>query len=117
VLIFKQKTNGNITILTEVHVKNNYLLIFNAWRQKKARRDLNAAQRPPRGLRPKRISACHLKYSLKTLSGQSFFYELLKNKSNTIKAGSSGKPVGKSSKSIAYIKNILRDILDVNKSG
>jgi hypothetical protein len=47
VLIFKQKINGNITILTEVHVKNDYLLIFNAWRQKKARRDLDAAQRPP----------------------------------------------------------------------
>ena len=47
VLIFKQAINGYITFLTEVHVKNNYLLVFDAWRQKKARRDLDAAQRPP----------------------------------------------------------------------
>jgi hypothetical protein len=41
--------------------------------------------------------------------------DLLKNIGNTIKAGSSGNPVGESSKSIAYIKNILRDILDVKR--
>ena len=29
---------GEITFLAEVHIKNDYLLIFNAWRQKKARR-------------------------------------------------------------------------------
>jgi len=47
VLIFKDNINGQITFLTEVHVRNNYLLVFNAWRQKKARRDPDAAQRPP----------------------------------------------------------------------
>ena len=47
VLIFKKNIGGDITFLTEVHVKNNYLLVFNAWRQKKARRDLDAAKRPP----------------------------------------------------------------------
>ncbi|MCL2190902.1 MAG: hypothetical protein FWB79_02815 [Treponema sp.] len=39
--------------------------------------------------------------------------ELAKNKGNTIKAGSAGKPVGEPSKSIARIKSILRDILIV----
>jgi len=39
--------------------------------------------------------------------------ELLKNKGNTIKAGSAGTPVGESSKSIAYIKNILHKIMAV----
>ena len=38
VLIFKKDINGEITFLAEVHIKNDYLLIFNAWRQKKARR-------------------------------------------------------------------------------
>jgi hypothetical protein len=42
VLIFKKDMNGEITFLTEVHVKNNYLLVFDAWRQKKARRCPNA---------------------------------------------------------------------------
>jgi hypothetical protein len=39
--------------------------------------------------------------------------ELLKNKGNTVKAGSAGKPVGESSKSIAFIKSIMHDILTV----
>ena len=39
--------------------------------------------------------------------------KMLKNKGNTIKAGSAGNPVGGSSKSIAHIKNILYDILTV----
>jgi hypothetical protein len=47
VLIFKQENNGNIIFLTEVHTRNGYLLVFDAWKQKKARRDPNAAQRPP----------------------------------------------------------------------
>ena len=47
VLIFKKDINGDITFLAEVHVKNGYLLVFDAWRQKKARRDPDAAQRPP----------------------------------------------------------------------
>jgi hypothetical protein len=47
VLIFKQEIDGNITFLTEVHVKNGYLLVFDAWRQKKARRDPDAVKRPP----------------------------------------------------------------------
>ena len=37
--------------------------------------------------------------------------DLFKNKGNTIKAGSAGTPVGESSKSIAYIKRILQDII------
>ena len=47
VLIFKQDINGYITFLTEVHVKNDYLLVFDAWRQKKARRDPDAVQIGP----------------------------------------------------------------------
>jgi len=47
VLVFKKDIHGEITFLAEVHVKNNYLLVFDAWRQKKARRDLDAAKRPP----------------------------------------------------------------------
>ena len=39
--------------------------------------------------------------------------KVLKNKGNTIKAGSAGNPVGKPSKSIAHMKNILYDILTV----
>jgi hypothetical protein len=42
VLIFKEDINGEVTFLTEVHVKNDYLLVFDAWRQKKARRYPNA---------------------------------------------------------------------------
>jgi hypothetical protein len=41
--------------------------------------------------------------------------ELLKNRGNAIKAGSTGKPVGESSKSIARIKSILHDILSVKE--
>jgi hypothetical protein len=47
VLIFKKDISGDITFLTEVHVKKGYLLVFNAWRQKMARRDPDAAKRPP----------------------------------------------------------------------
>jgi len=39
--------------------------------------------------------------------------DLIKNKGNTIKAGSAGKPVGESSKSIARINNIMQDIISV----
>jgi len=39
--------------------------------------------------------------------------EIFKNKGNTIKAGSAGNPVGESSKSIAYIKSILHNIMTV----
>jgi hypothetical protein len=42
VLIFKKDIFGEITFLAEVHIKNDYLLIFNAWRQKKARRGATA---------------------------------------------------------------------------
>ena len=42
-----------------------------------------------------------------------FVNELIKNKGNTIKAGSTGNPVGESSKSIAYVKNILHSIMNV----
>ena len=41
--------------------------------------------------------------------------DLIKNKGNTVKAGSAGKPVGKSSKSIARINNIMQEILSVNE--
>ena len=39
--------------------------------------------------------------------------KILKNMGNTVKAGSAGKPVGGSSKSIAHVINILHDILSV----
>jgi len=42
--------------------------------------------------------------------------DLIKNKSNAIKAGSTGKPVGESSKSIAHIYNIVQDILSVKNN-
>jgi len=42
-----------------------------------------------------------------------FVNELIKNKGNTIKAGSTRNLVGESSKSIAYIMNILHSILNV----
>jgi transcription elongation factor len=45
VLVFKKDIDGEITFLAEVHEKNGYLLVFNAWRAKKARRDATA-QRP-----------------------------------------------------------------------
>ena len=45
VLIFKKDIDGEITFLAEVHRKNGYLLVFNAWRRQKARRDATA-QRP-----------------------------------------------------------------------
>ena len=40
--------DGEIAFMTEVRAKNGYLLVFNAWRQKKARsrRPSNAARRP-----------------------------------------------------------------------
>jgi len=41
VLIFKKDIDGEITFLTETHIKKDYLLIFNAWRQNKARRNPN----------------------------------------------------------------------------
>ena len=50
VLVFQKDIDGDITFLTEVHVKKGYLLIFDAWRQKKARsrRGSDAAKKPPR---------------------------------------------------------------------
>jgi len=42
VIIFRKNINGEITFLTEVHGKNDFLMIFNAWRLKKARRDPDA---------------------------------------------------------------------------
>jgi len=47
VLMFKKDIDGDITFLTEVRAGNGYLLVFNAWRQKKARsrRRSNAARR------------------------------------------------------------------------
>jgi putative MATE family efflux protein len=39
VLVFSKDIDGEITFLTEVHVTNDYLMIFDAWRKKKARRD------------------------------------------------------------------------------
>ena len=48
VLTFRKDIDGDITFLTEVRAKNGYFLVFNAYRQKKARsrRFSNAAQRP-----------------------------------------------------------------------
>ena len=50
VLIFKKDIDGEITFLTEVHVRKGYLLVFDVWRQKKARsrRGPDAAKKPPR---------------------------------------------------------------------
>ena len=42
VLLFRKNINGEITFLTEAHIAKNYLLVFNAWRQKKARRSPSA---------------------------------------------------------------------------
>jgi hypothetical protein len=42
VLEFTKDINGELTILTEVHTKDGYLLVFDAWRKKKARRDTTA---------------------------------------------------------------------------
>ena len=47
VLIFKHDIDGEITFLTEVHSKNRYLLVFNAWRKKKARRYPDATLKSP----------------------------------------------------------------------
>ena len=44
VLIFKQDIDGEIAFLTEAHIRNDYLMIFNAYRQKKARRCLDATR-------------------------------------------------------------------------
>ena len=47
VLVFQKDIDGDITFLTEVRAKNGYLLVFDAWRQKKARsRRRTTAQRP-----------------------------------------------------------------------
>jgi hypothetical protein len=42
VLVFKKEIDDEITFLAEVHKKNGYLLVFNAWRQTKARKDATA---------------------------------------------------------------------------
>jgi hypothetical protein len=42
VLEFKKDINGELTILAEVHAKGGYLLVFNAWRKKKALRHTTA---------------------------------------------------------------------------
>jgi len=50
VLIFRKDIDGEITFLTEIHAKSGYLLVFNAWRQKKARsRSRSNATRGPQG--------------------------------------------------------------------
>jgi len=59
VLIFRKNIDGEITFLTEAHIANNYLLVFNAWRQKKGSEEPRCYLKVPRGLRPKRTSACH----------------------------------------------------------
>ena len=50
VLVFQKDIDGDITFLTEVHAKNGFLLVCDAWRQKKARsrRSSDAAEKPPR---------------------------------------------------------------------
>jgi hypothetical protein len=43
VLIFKHDIGGGeLTILAEVHAKDGYLLVFDAWREKKAQRNTTA---------------------------------------------------------------------------
>jgi hypothetical protein len=42
VLIFKKDVNGELTVLAEVHTKEKYLLVFDAWRKQKARRPATA---------------------------------------------------------------------------
>jgi hypothetical protein len=43
ILVFKKDIGGGeLTILAEIHKKGNYLLVFDAWRQKKARRSPTA---------------------------------------------------------------------------
>jgi hypothetical protein len=37
VLVFTKDINGDLTFLTEVHIKNGYLQVFDFWRQKKVR--------------------------------------------------------------------------------
>ena len=44
VLIFKKDIDGEITFLTEAHIGNGFLLVFNAYRQKKARRRPDATR-------------------------------------------------------------------------
>jgi hypothetical protein len=47
VLIFKKDIEGEITILAEMHKNEGYLLVFDAWRQKKKRlRKDTTAQKP-----------------------------------------------------------------------
>jgi hypothetical protein len=50
VLVFKKDIDGEITFLVEVHIKNGYFLVCDAWRQRKARsrRRSDAAARLPR---------------------------------------------------------------------
>ena len=49
VLIFRKDIDGEITFLTEARVKKGYLLVFDAWRQKKAhsRKRSDAAKNAP----------------------------------------------------------------------
>jgi hypothetical protein len=47
VLMFKKDIDGELIVLAEVRKKHDYLLVFNAWRKKKARSRSNAVQAPP----------------------------------------------------------------------
>ncbi|GMO40483.1 MAG: hypothetical protein Ta2F_16630 [Termitinemataceae bacterium] len=50
VLVFKTDIDGEITFLAELHAKNGYLMIFNAWRKENARsrRSSDADKMPPK---------------------------------------------------------------------
>jgi hypothetical protein len=47
VLVFKKDIDGEITFLAEARKKHDYLLVFDVWRKKKARRRSNAVKTPP----------------------------------------------------------------------
>ncbi|MDR1149232.1 MAG: hypothetical protein LBK66_11440, partial [Spirochaetaceae bacterium] len=42
VMEFKKDVGSEITFIAEIHEKEGYLLVFDAWRRKKARRDTTA---------------------------------------------------------------------------
>lgn len=44
---FIKDINGNIELLAEIHELQDFLMVFNAWRQKKVRNRPDAVNRPP----------------------------------------------------------------------
>ena len=56
VLEFIKDIKGEIKVLTEVHAKKGYLLVFNAWRKNKARERPDATSKSPPELTSKTLS-------------------------------------------------------------